>query len=446
MHPFNPAPLRPGHPKLSRVWPVLSLLVLTAGLSACGGSSSSSSASVRLVNATLTHPSLDLWANAALAQSATALDSVSAYAQPTSGSASLQVDDAGLTTALSTVSSALVGDGHYALVAYESGGAVNAATVQEDWPLPATGAATLRVTDFAQEAGKLDVYVTTAPVAQAANVAALSPVGTLLPSVAGAALSLTFGPGSYYVAVTASGNPTDVRMMNMPVTLTNQEVANALLTPATGGQLLNGSLLVQQGSYSAFRNTGTRVRLASAVSGNATVAASATSAGSTTTIDSGSVAPQFDSYTLVPASSALNISVNGASVSTPATALVKGGDMTLLVYGAPDSSVATLLTDDNRPPADATMVKLRLINGITGNSANMLALTANSASVASAIAPAAASTYAAVAGSANPMTLSFSSNQKSGIYFSDSSHVLNAGGVFTVLAVGDFSAPFLLIR
>jgi hypothetical protein len=271
-------------------------------------------------------------------------------------------------------------------------------------------------------------------------------VGTLLPSLSGAALSLTYGPGSYYLAVTASGNPTDVRMFNMPIALTSQEVGNALLTPATGGQLLNGSLLVQQGAYSAFRNTSTRVRLASAVSGNATVAASAAAPGSTTTIDGGSVSPQFDSYALVPAGSALNITVNGASVGAPATALVQGGDMTLLVYGTPASASATLLTDDNRPPADATTVKLRLINGITGNSANMLTLTANSASVASAIAPAAASTYTAVAGSANPMNLSLYSNQSSGIYYSNSSYVLSADGVFTVLATGDFSAPFLLIR
>jgi hypothetical protein len=424
---------------------LLALLALAAGLSACS-SSSSSSASVRLVDATLTHPSLDLWANSTLVESATALDGVSAYSQPASGAASLQVSDAGVATALSTISTTLIADGHYALVAYESGGAVSAAAVQEDWPLPATGAATLRVTDLALEAGKLDVYVTTAPIAGTGDVAGLAPVGTLLPSVSGAALSLTYGPGSYYVTVTASGNPTDVRMMNMPVALTNQEVGNALVTPATGGQLLNGSLLVQQGAYTAFRNTGTRVRLASAVSGNATVAASATTSGATATIDGGSVSPQFGSYTLLPAGSALNITVNGASVGAPATALVKGGDMTLLVYGAPAGAAATLLTDDNRPPTDTTMVKLRLINGITGNNANMLTFTANSASVASAIAPGAASTYTAVAGSANPMNLTLYSNQSSGIYYSNSSYVLSADGVFTVLATGDFAAPFLLIR
>lgn len=61
------------------------------------------------------------------------------------------------------------------------------------------------------------------------------------------------------------------------------------------------------------------------------------------------------------------------------------------------TTAVTLLTDDNRPPSSSTSVKLRLINGISGNGANLLTLTANSATVASSIAPYSASTYTAVA-------------------------------------------------
>ena len=49
------------------------------------------------------------------------------------------------------------------------------------------------------------------------------------------------------------------------------------------------------------------------------------------------------------------ITVNGASVASPVTALAAGGDSTLLVYGAPGTATASLITDDNhlptRPPA-----------------------------------------------------------------------------------------------
>ena len=436
--------------KSFRWWPVLGVAAAALALSACGGGGGSSSdVSVRLVNATLTHPSLDLWINSAVAATAIASDGVSAYvaATPASGgTVALQIDDAGSATALNTQTPAVVEGGHYAVLAYESRGSVSSVLVSEDWPVPASGATTLRVSDAAIEAGKLDVYVTTNPVAGAADLAAISPVGTFLASATQAVISLTYSPGSYYVTVTGSGNPVDVRLQNMPVTLANQQVAAVVLTPAAGGELLNGSLLIQQGAYSTLRNTSTRVRLASAVSGNAVVAAAAAGPASTVNIDPGSVAPALDSYVLVPAGSALNISVNGASIAAPGTALIAGGDMTLLVYGTPGNAVASLLADDNRPATDPSAVKIRLINGITGNAANALTLTANSATVASNIAPGAAAPYTAVASSLNPMNLSLYSSQKAGVYFSTNSYVLNAGSVYTVLGGGDFAAPLLLVR
>ncbi len=425
-----------------------SALAMTAlALSACGGSSSTpATASVRVVNATLTHPSIDMLVNAGTASAATALDSVSAYSVPASGAATLQVNDAGLATALTTTTSTLTGAAHYALLSYESGATVKSVLLPEDWTVPATGAASLRVYDIVMEAGKLDVFISSNPLSGSGDLAAMSPVGSFAASASTSVLTLTYSPGTYYVTVTAAGNPGDVRMMNMPVILTNQEVASVLLTPASGSQLLNGSLLIQQGAYSAFRNTNTRIRLASAVSGNATVAASASAGASHLSIDGGSVSPQFGSYVLLPQGSALNVSVNGASVAAPATALVAGADMTLLVFGAPGSATASLLTDDNRPPSDATTVKLRLINGISGNANNMLTLTANSATAASAVLPNAVSTYSAVASSLNPMNLSLYSSQKAGVYYANTSYVLNTNSVYTVLAAGDFAAPLLLIR
>ena len=445
MNSFNAKSLSIRDPGNRKWWIALGALVVGVALSGCGGSSkSASTASVRMANATLTHSSLDLWINSAVASSGITTDTVSAYATPASGGAVLQVDDAGSTSGLATLAPTLTGDYHYTLLAYESGSTLRSVLVAEDWPVPASGATTLHVRDVATEAGKLDVYITPAQVAQAAELSALSPVGSFISSTT--ELALTYSPGSYYLTVTGSGTPGDIRLLNMPITLTNQEVATVALTPASGGQLLNAAFVIQQGAYSTFRNTGTRVRLASAVSGSATVAALATAAGSSVTIDSGSVAPQFGSYVLVTKGSALNVSVNGASVAAPATALLAGGDMTLLVYGSPDSPTASLLTDDNRQPTDSTSIKLRLINGVTGNSANALTLTANSATVASSVAADTVSAYASVAASLNPMNLSLYSSQKAGVFYSNSSYVLPANGVYTVLLGGDFSSPLMLIR
>ena len=422
-------------------WGLVGLAAVGVALSGCGGSkdSSSSSSSVRLVNATLTHPSLDLVVNASPSITGTASDSASAYVAPAGGTTTLQVNDTTTGVALTTVLPTLTGGNHYTLFAYETAGAVKTVVLNEDTATPAAGVAQLRIYNVAGDAGKLDVYITD-PALPLAN--AGSPTSLITGVVPFSTQYATQSPGTYRVRVTGYGNKNDLRL-DMPITIAAQQIGTVLLSPAAGGSLLNGSLLIQQSTtYAATRNTNVRVRLASAVSGaNSTVAASAGSA----VIDAGSVAPAFGYYALVPATSALNISVNGASVGAPATALVAGSDMTLLVYGAPASAVATLLTDDNRPPTDLTTVKLRLINGVTG-SAGALTLTANTSLVASGIARGAASAYVSVLGSANPMNLSFTSSSAPGTFYSNTGNTLNSGSVYTVLLGGDVSAPQLLIR
>jgi hypothetical protein len=417
-----------------------------AALSACGGHSSSTSASIRLVNATLSHSSLDLWVNGSVAQSGVPLDGTSAYVGVAATGTALQVDDAGSSASLTAVTPTLTSDAHNALLAFESEGTVTVTVIDEEFPTPAAGAANLRVADYVPEAGKLDVYVTSTPIANAAAIATLSPQGSLVPTSTGAVISLTFGPGNYFATFTPSGNASDIRLLNMPITLASQQVASIILTPAAGGLLLNGGLLVQQGAYTAFRNDSVRLRLASAVTGNATIAASAASGGGTVVIDGGSVSPQFGTYVLAPANSTLQITVNGTPIAPPSGTLAKGGDYTILISGSPTDAVATLIADDNRPAADTGAAKLRLINGISGNASNLLTLTINSITVASSVAPDSASGYATVTGSTNLVNVDLYSNQKAGVYYADSSFVFNAGGVFTVFAVGDFSSPFLLVR
>lgn len=421
-------------------WGLVGLAAVGVALSGCGGSnsSSSSSASVRLVNGTLTHTSLDLVVNASPAITATLSDTASAYVAPASGSTTLQVNDTATNIALTTILPTLTGGNHYTLFAYESAGAVKTVVLNEDTTTPAASVAQLRIYNVAGDAGKLDVYITD-PALDLAN--AGSPTSLTTGVVPFSTQYTTQSPGTFRVRVTGYGNKNDLRL-DMPITIAAQQIGTVLLSPASGGTLLNGSLLIQQATYAATRNTNARVRLASAVAGAGTKVAA--SAGSTV-IDAGSVAPAFGYYALVPASSALNISVNDGSIGAPATPLVAGSDMTLLVYGSAASPIATLLTDDSHLPSDLTTVKLRLINGVTG-AAGALTLTANTALVASGTAPGAASGYVSVLGSANPMNLSFTSSNAPGTFYSNTGNTLNSGSVYTVMLGGDVAAPQLLIR
>lgn len=422
-------------------------------LTGCGSSSdSSSSVSLRVANATLTHTSLDLLVNAAVAVSATAADAVSAYASPASGSNTLQVNDAGGGTALATTVPTLTGGNHYTLLAYESAGVVKTLMLGEDVTLPVSGVTTLRIYDVAPEAGPLDVYVTTST-CTTSSLSAIAPTTSFGTLTGPSAVSLTQGAGTYNVCVAASGSKTDIRM-SLPITITGQTVATVAMTPASGGALLNGSLLIQQGAYSAVRNTNARVRLASAVAVGApnTVAASSSDG---TVIDAGSVAPAFGFYTVVPASSTLNISVNGSSLAVTSGALVAGGDATLLVYGGPTLAAvsATVIADDNRPPTNSAATKLRLINGITG-STGALTLTANSAPIGVSVAAGAASTYQSVigttssTGTTNTFSFALSSSTAGPLTLpaSSATATLNANATYSVLATGDVSAPLLLNR
>ncbi|MDP9045459.1 MAG: DUF4397 domain-containing protein [Pseudomonadota bacterium] len=426
--------------------PAFGVTAVAMALAGCGSGNSSGSTSIRLANATLTHPSLDLTVNGGVGVTADTTDTVSNYASGGSGPVALQINDTGGTTSLSGTVPTLASGAHYLLVAYESGGAVKTALIGEDVALPAAGV-TLRIYDAAVEAGKLDVYFTTATGATACAPGNLTtPVSSFSVLTAPAATAVYPGVGTYTVCVTGGGSKTDLRM-TLPITLTSQTVATLLLTPASGGSLLNGSLAIQQGAYTAARNTNTRVRLAAAVTPGAQVAASSSSG---VTINAGTASPSLDfAYALVPASDSLNVTVNSASVGAPAGQLPVGGDVTLLVYGNAASAKASLLTDDNRVPTDPTATKLRLINGITGSPGNVT-LTANNTPVGINVAPGTESPSSAlIPGSTNAIQFALTSSSGPLTLASGSSQFLSPASTYTVLAGGDTTVPSsltLLIR
>lgn len=412
-----------------------------AALVACGGGGNSGdSANVRLINATLSHASLNMLANAASVVTATAVDTVSAYVGVPTGSPALQVNDATSSAVLATTAPTVGKGQHFALIAYESGGVVRTAVIAEDATAPTTGTAALRIFDTATDSGAIDVYVTD----PAVDITTLSsPTFTFASStsVQSSAL-LSFGPGTYRVRVTGAGNATDLRLDIPSVVLANQNIATVILTPTTGGTLANGAVLLQQGTYTASRNTSSRVRLAAAVSGNASVTVTAGG----TPIGTGVIAPAIGAYTNVPSGSAINVSVNGASIGAPAAALTAGSDTTLLVYGAPGSATATLIADDNHLPSVTTNFKVRLLNGVTG-AAVPLSLDANFAVVASNVTPGTASGYAVVpAGTAGTLTQIDVTSPASLKPIYTTSPPIPGNSVFTLFMLGDASAPIPVLR
>lgn len=425
----------------------IAVAVVATALTACGGGGNDATvANVRMVNATLTHQSISMLSGGTAVITATPADSVSTYAGVAAGSPVLQVNDATTNTALTTLAPSVGASAHYVLVAYESGGVTRSTIISEDTALPATGTASLRVFQAATDAGAIDVYITD----PATDIASLtSPTFTFSSSTSLQTSSfLSISPGTYRLRVTGAGNPADLRIDLPSFVLANQAIASVILTPTVGGTLVNAGVLAQQADYTAGRNTTARVRLAAAVSGNALVSAGAAG----TSVAASVVAPTVTGYAVVPSGSPLVITVNGASVASPVTALAAGGDSTLLVYGAPGTATASLITDDNHLTNAATSLKMRMVNGLTG-AATPLTLNAAFAVIASNVAPGAASSYAVV-GATTPLQLDvFNTISPKPIWSttttgSGAPFPLPGNSVYTLFMLGDASAtpPIALLR
>ena len=422
-----------------RKWLATVASCATVALTACGGGGgdSSDSTSVRVVNATLTHASIDLLANGSMAASGTAIDSVGGYASVAAGSPALQINDSTTGSALATLVPSVGKDSHFVVVAYESGGVVRTTVIAEDTAAPVAGTASLRVFDAATDAGAIDIYVTD-PAADITT--STSPTFSFSASTTFQASGfLAIAPGTYRVRVTGGGNPADLRLDMPAVTLTNQQVAALFFAPTVGGTLVNGAALAQQGAYTAGRNTSARVRLAAAVASSASVSASAGGVA----IAANVIAPSVGGYVLVPAGAAINVSVNGNSVSAP-SGPATGSDSTLLVYGTAAAPTASLIADDNHLPTTSGNLKLRLLDGLTGAAAP-LSLDAAFAVIASNIVPGTASSYAVVASSTALRVDVFSPTSLTPIY-SDPALSVPGNAVYTLFMLGDAAAPIPLLR
>ncbi len=406
-----------------------------AALVGCGGGGGDDddSANVRLVNATLTHASIDLLADSTKIVSGTTTDSASGYVGVSDGSPSLQVNDATSGAVLAVTAPTVSKGQKFALVAYESGGSVRTAIITEGTTTPNSGTATVRVFNAATDAGAIDVYITEPSV----DITTLSaPTFTFGSSSSVTASSFaSFGVGTYRVRVTGAGNPTDLRLDIPSFTLASQNVATVILTPTTGGTLANGSVLVEDGAYSATRNASARVRLVAAVTPGASVSAAASGVAIGT-----NNAPSFSTYVSVPSGSPITVTVNGNPVAAPSGTLAAGSDSSLMVYGNAGSPTATLITDDNHLPSAINNYKLRMINGLTG-AAVPLNLVVNFETLASGVQPGTASPYSVKQATVQNTQIEVNSPNSPTPIFSKNDASLPGSSVFTLFMLGDASAP-----
>jgi hypothetical protein len=323
----------------------------------------------------------------------------------------------------------------YALVAYTVGGQMHLTALAETEAAPASGDGKIRVSNLAlQDTGSVDVYM-------AGNGGNLSNASALVANLSGTSGYSEIAAGTYHIWVTGVGNKADLRLDLPSVIISNQQVQTLILTPTTGGVLVNGWLVTQQAAVSAQTNAWARVRVAANIDANGTIAATANGV----SLDSSTlVSPAVDTYALVPAGAlSMSVAVNGNTVNVPNLNAAAGADLTFLAVGTGASPQFFLLNDDNKLPISG-MAKLRLVNGVNGLAGN-ISLTADANLLAQNVAPGTTSAPATIATTGNISQLQVNSQGNTPLSPSNGL-TLQSQGVYTVFMLGNNTAPVEIVR
>lgn len=414
-----------------KTW-ALGLSVATAALlTACGGGSDSSSAQMRLLNASIGYAALDMAVDSTTVNSGVAYAGVGSYADVKTDATGTEVQSNNVGSTLASSTPTLASGSHYTMIAYGSAGSVRTTLLQEDQDAAATGKSKLLVLNLAPDAGALDVYVTGAD-------DSLDTASTVASGIATSSGSgyITLNSGTFRVRITAASSKTDLRLDIPSITLPSAGVSTLILTGSTGGVLVNGIQLLQQGATSNFPNSTVRARLVAAVGGSALVSGSI---GQTSLMPT-SVAPTIGDYTTVAAGTAdLSVYVNGALMSFTKPPLTAGSDYTLMVWGTAADPKLAVLTDDNRlPTSPTTTAKIRLVNGVASATTG-LTLNVDYSALASNVVAGTSSSPQATAASTSALLTVTSPSSTTPVY-SLSELSIQAGYVYTVFVMGDSNA------
>lgn len=342
-------------------------LASAALLSACGGGGGSSKTNVRLLNASVGFSTLDLAHNASGDSSninaKIAYGAVGSYGSVDTGSTAMQVQNSVNGSAVTNLTPTLAGDSNYTVIAYGWSGVVKTTLLQEAETAPDANKAKLLLLNLAADAGSLDLYVN--PANSKDPLSGQTPVAT---NIVGSSGYNLLNSGAFRLTLTGTGKPGDIRMDLPSVTLDSATVSTLVATSTSGGKLVNGIVLKQQGAATNYPTTAARARIVNGLFG-ASTPVSATLNGSSLLFPAAQ-APAIGQYvTTTAGASTLSVSINGSPVTFAAPTLTAGGDYSLLVSGTAAAPVLSVIADDNRLPTTSGTTKVRLLNGVGSTTA-----------------------------------------------------------------------------
>ena len=418
----------------------LALALCLPLLHACGGASDDGY--VRLVNATTDDGAIGIYQSGDAVGGEVSSATVGGYAGVDAGTYEFDLRASGSSsTAASTTQAVAKGD-HFTLVGTVDAGVLKVTTLTDDASKPSSGYASLRIFNAAPSvATSVDVYATAT--ACASLTSADTPVATSVTGLQDGYTSVVAASGgsAWHVCVTGAGDRTDLRLDIPSLTLTSQQIATLILTKSSGGVLMNGLLLDQQGKLTSYANPNVRLRLVADAADGALVSASANG----TTLGTAYASPTVSAWRTVSAGDlALTLSIAGVAITQTGLAATAGGDYTLLVAGSAGAPTITLLTDDDAASTSSSLpVRMKLVNGLNGASGSAM-LTSSGVVVGDSVAFGETSDDANIAVASAAADLQVTSGGTT--LWEMSGQTLTSGSVYTVFLLGDASAPKGVLR
>ena len=428
----------PHHPLPRRRWAARTaagLFLLGSLLGGCGtkedadegSSSTTTTGTLRIVNATTQRAAVGLLIDDLSRETGIERDAASATYRVTAGSHTIALANSSGSALASTTPTVVAGSATTLVAWTGDNNTVKYLSLNDLEALPASGRTKLLVFHAARDAGTLDVHLT--PAAEALNDAPL--LGNVSPGNGSSGYS-TVNAGSHRLRLVKAGSvlASDVRL-DTTVTLPDAGVAALVVTPSTGGILAHALVLQPAKAVTALTNAQARVRVVSALPTNLAVAGAIN--GTTLPLLGGS--PAVGSYALVPAgTSTPQVTVNGGTLTAASWTAAPGSDNTLLVWGTDAAPQFAVFSDDNRLPASTSASRIRLLHGL-GDVAAELALDVAGARVATA----SQGVFSAVAqvAAATDTTVSVTHAITAASVYQLTGKTLDAGGVYSVFLLGD---------
>jgi len=406
-----------------------------AWLTACGGGGDNGNdANVRLVNASAGYASLDMYIDDNKEASAVVFGAGSDYANVTNGDdISRVLTAAGSTAELLNQTGSLDSGKRYTVVAYGWEGALKSATMTEDEDSADSDKTKVSAYNLAIDAGELDVYLT----GEDDSLDSSTPVQTGVDAGFQTGFS-SVTSGTYRLRVTAATSKTDIRLDVSGVVLSSKNVLTLVMTPGSGGVLVNAIGVVQEGDVTPYLNNKARVRMVAAVDDMTVPSFSRVSmsaddsAASDVILGTNVGSVTIKEYVTVNAGTVvLKSSVDGTALTNKTVTLAAGSDTTVLVVGtsAADAAVS-VINDDNRLPTVSTKYHIRMIHASPMLMAQNLSMTVDSGDAVSDLAFGAASDFDELTAS-DSATIDITSPMQ-GSVASLTEQKLLAKGVYTV--------------